>query len=106
MLTFIGLGLYDERSITVEGREALRSADRVFEFYTSRLVGADVDDLEAYHDTEIEVRAREGVEQDPGDPRGGGRRPHRLPHRRRHDDLDDDTPTSGCAPRSAASTPA
>jgi len=66
MLTFIGLGLYDERSITVEGREALRSADRVFaEFYTSRLVGADVDDLEAYHDTEIEVRAREGVEQDP-----------------------------------------
>ncbi len=67
MLTFIGLGLYDERSVTVEGREALRSADRVFaEFYTSRLVGADVADLEAYHDVDIEVRPREGVEQDPG----------------------------------------
>ncbi|GAB6878780.1 diphthine synthase [Halorubrum gandharaense] len=66
MLTFIGLGLYDERSITVEGREALREADRVFaEFYTSKLVGASVADLEAYHDTEIEVRPREGVEQDP-----------------------------------------
>ena len=67
MLTFIGLGLYDERSITVEGRETLRSADRVFaEFYTSRLIGADVETLEAYHDVEIEVRDREGVERDPG----------------------------------------
>ncbi|OYR38818.1 diphthine synthase [Halorubrum sp. Ib24] len=66
MLTFIGLGLYDERSVTVEGREALRAADRVFaEFYTSRLVGADVGELEAYHDVEIEVRPREGVERDP-----------------------------------------
>ena len=66
MLTFIGLGLYDERSVTVEGREAIRGADRVFaEFYTSKLVGADVAELEAYHDAEIEVRSREGVERDP-----------------------------------------
>jgi diphthine synthase len=66
MLTFIGLGLYDERSVTVEGREALRAADRVFaEFYTSRLVGADVDELAAHHGVEIEVRDREGVERDP-----------------------------------------
>ncbi|RBI60959.1 diphthine synthase [halophilic archaeon] len=66
MLTFIGLGLYDERSITVEGRDALRAADRVFaEFYTSHLVGATVDDLERYHDADIEVRDRAGVEQDP-----------------------------------------
>lgn len=66
MLTFVGLGLYDERSVTVEGREAIADADRAFaEFYTSRLVGADVADLEAYHDTDIEVRDRAGVEQDP-----------------------------------------
>ncbi|WP_096390879.1 diphthine synthase [Halopenitus persicus] len=66
MLTFIGLGLHDERSITVEGRDALRAADRAFaEFYTSRLVGADLADLEAYHGTAIEVRDRAGVEQDP-----------------------------------------
>jgi len=66
MLTFIGLGLYDERSITREGEAALRAADRVFaEFYTSRLLGASVADLEAHHDTEIEVRDRAGVEQDP-----------------------------------------
>jgi diphthine synthase len=66
MLTFIGLGLYDERSVTVAGREALRAADRVFaEFYTSRLIGADVADLEAYHDVDIAVRDRAGVERDP-----------------------------------------
>jgi len=66
MLTFVGLGLYDERSVTVAGREALRAADRVFaEFYTSKLVGTTVPELESYHDIEIEVRDREGVEQDP-----------------------------------------
>jgi diphthine synthase len=66
MLTFVGLGLYDERSITVEGREALERADRVFaEFYTSKLAGATVEDLEAYHGVDIEVRDRAGVEQEP-----------------------------------------
>ncbi|MCU4743486.1 diphthine synthase [Halobacteria archaeon AArc-m2/3/4] len=68
MLTFIGLGLYDERSITVEGQEALRAADRAYaEFYTSRLIGTDVESLESHHDTPIEVRDREGVEQHPED---------------------------------------
>ncbi|SDZ75745.1 diphthine synthase [Haloplanus vescus] len=66
MLTFVGLGLYDERSITVEGRDALRAADRAFaEFYTSRLVGTSVESLEAHHDVDIEVRDRAGVEQHP-----------------------------------------
>ncbi|WP_336022356.1 diphthine synthase [Halobellus salinisoli] len=68
MLTFIGLGLYDERSITVEGREALADADRAFaEVYTSHLVGATVDELSAAHDIDIEVRDRAGVEQHPED---------------------------------------
>jgi diphthine synthase len=66
MLTFVGLGLYDERSVTVEGAAAIANADRAFaEFYTSNVVGADVADLEAYHDIDIEVRDRPGVEQDP-----------------------------------------
>ncbi|WP_435179585.1 diphthine synthase [Halorussus sp. AFM4] len=66
MLTFVGLGLYDERSITIEGRDAVRDADRVFaEFYTSKLLGATVEDLEAYHEVDVEVRDRAGVEQDP-----------------------------------------
>jgi diphthine synthase len=68
MLTFVGLGLYDERSITVAGREAIREADRVVaEFYTSKLAGATLDDLETYHDVDIEVRDRTGVEQSPDD---------------------------------------
>jgi diphthine synthase len=66
MLTFVGLGLYDERSVTVRGRDAVRGADRVFaEFYTSRLAGATVADLEATHGVDIEVRDRAGVERDP-----------------------------------------
>jgi diphthine synthase len=66
MLTFVGLGLWDERSVTVEGRDAIRGADRVFaEFYTSKLAGATVDDLEASHDIDVTVRDREGVEQTP-----------------------------------------
>jgi diphthine synthase len=66
MLTFIGLGLYDERSITVEGSEALSAADRAFaEFYTSKLLGATVEELEAYHGVDVDVRDREGVEQRP-----------------------------------------
>ncbi|APX96824.1 diphthine synthase [Natronorubrum daqingense] len=68
MLTFIGLGLYDERSITVEGQEALRDADRAYaEFYTSKLIGTTVADLESTHDVDIEVRDRAGVEQHPDD---------------------------------------
>ena len=67
MLTFVGLGLYDERSVTVRGRDAVRGADRVFaEFYTSRLAGATVADLEDAHEVDIEVRDRAGVERDPG----------------------------------------
>ena len=66
MLTFVGLGLWDERSVTVEGRDAIRGADRVFaEFYTSRLMGTTVADLERHHGIDIAVRDREGVEQEP-----------------------------------------
>lgn len=66
MLTFVGLGLYDERSVTIAGRDAIRDADRAFaEFYTSRLVGTDLQQLEEFHETTITVRDRAGVEQDP-----------------------------------------
>lgn len=66
MLTFVGLGLWDERSVTVAGRDAIRESNRCFaEFYTSRLAGTTVQDLESYHGGPIEVRDRSGVEQDP-----------------------------------------
>ena len=66
MLTFVGLGLYDEHSVTVAGQEALRAADHVFaEFYTSKLVGTSVDALESHHGVDIEVRGRDGIEGNP-----------------------------------------
>jgi len=67
MLTFVGLGLWDERSVTVAGREAIAAADAAFaEFYTSRLMGTDIETVEAFHDRDIELRDRAGVENDPG----------------------------------------
>jgi diphthine synthase len=66
MLSFIGLGLYDERSITLRGKARLQEANRVFaEFYTSKLAGTTVENLERYHDISIERRDRAGVEQEP-----------------------------------------
>lgn len=66
MLSFVGLGLWDERSVTVRGQEAIRGADTVFgELYTSRLPGVSVEALERYHDTTIRVRDRAGVEGEP-----------------------------------------
>jgi len=66
MLSFVGLGLYDERSITLRGRDVLRSADSAFaERYTSHLAGASVADLEAAHGVDIEVCDRSVIERDP-----------------------------------------
>ena len=66
MLAFVGLGVYDERSITVEGRRAVERADRVFaELYTSRLASATVEDVAAFHGVSVERRTREGIERDP-----------------------------------------
>lgn len=68
MLTFVGLGLYDEHSVTLEGQRAIRIADNVFaEFYTSTLTGTTIDALEEFHDTSISLATRADVEQHPGD---------------------------------------
>jgi diphthine synthase len=66
MLSFVGLGLYDERSITLQGRDRLEAADAVFlETYTSQLVGTTIEELAATHGTEITVCDRSDVEQTP-----------------------------------------
>ena len=66
MLSFVGLGLYDEHSLTLEARDVLQAVDRVFaETYTSRLVGATIEDLEAALDVTVSVRDRAGIEQTP-----------------------------------------
>ncbi|WP_214020706.1 diphthine synthase [Methanoculleus sp.] len=66
MLTFVGLGLYDLGDISVKGLESVKCADTVFlEAYTSRLMGTDVPDMEAFFEKEVRVLAREDVEGDP-----------------------------------------
>jgi len=63
MLTFVGLGLYDVEDLTLRGKKAIEEADIVFaEFYTSRLVGMDMDKLENALGKEIKLLSREEVE--------------------------------------------
>ncbi len=66
-LLFVGLGLWDERDITLRGLEAVKSADRVFaEFYTSTLGGAGVERLEKLYGKKVTVLRREEIENNPG----------------------------------------
>ena len=62
-LIFIGLGLFDEKDITVKGKEAVARADVVYaEFYTSRLAGATIEDMKRELGVKVEVLSREQVE--------------------------------------------
>ena len=46
-LVFIGLGLHDEKGVTLRGLEEARGADMVFaELYTSTLAGASLESVE------------------------------------------------------------
>lgn len=62
MLYLIGLGLCDEKDITVNGLEAIRQCDKIFlEGYTS-ILGIDKQKLEAFYQKPITVADRETVE--------------------------------------------
>lgn len=66
MLTFVGLGLYDELDISIKGLEAVKKADLIYaEFYTSRLMGATAGDLEKFYGRKIQLLSRSDVEVDP-----------------------------------------
>ncbi|EEB73626.1 diphthine synthase [Thermococcus sp. AM4] len=62
-LYFIGLGLYDERDITLKGLEIARKCDKVFaEFYTSLLAGTTMEGIEELIGKPIIRLSREDVE--------------------------------------------
>ncbi|KAJ2441204.1 diphthine synthase [Coemansia sp. RSA 2424] len=62
MLYIIGLGLSDERDITVKGLEAVKSSERVYlESYTSILM-VDKQRLEDFYGKEVTIAYRETVE--------------------------------------------
>ncbi|MHC1595491.1 MAG: diphthine synthase [Candidatus Syntropharchaeales archaeon] len=66
MLTFVGLGLYDEKDITLKGLEAVKSAEAVyFEVYTSKLGGCTAAKLEEAFGRELYPAKREDIENDP-----------------------------------------
>ena len=63
-LVFVGLGLFDEKDITLKGLEAARAADIVFaEFYTSSLRGTTVETLRLMVGKPIRALSRKDLEQ-------------------------------------------
>jgi diphthine synthase len=66
LLIFVGLGLYDQKDISVKGLEQVRVADHIFlEWYTSLLSGVNIEQLEDSYGKPIRVITREEVEIDP-----------------------------------------
>lgn len=65
MIYFIGLGLYDEKDISVKGLEILKNVDTIYaEFYTAKLFGGSISSLEDIVGKEIKILKREEVEED------------------------------------------
>ncbi len=66
-LLFIGLGLYDERDVSLRGLEELRRADAVFaEFYTSLMPEVSIQRLKRLTAKEITVVSRRNLEEEGG----------------------------------------
>ncbi len=66
MLSFVGLGLFDEKDISLKGLERVRNADKIYvEFYTSRLFGTTIEKMEHLYSKEVSELSREDVEQTP-----------------------------------------
>lgn len=65
MLYLVGLGLYDEKDISINGLDAIKAADVVYaEFYTARLFGGDLKSLESLAGVQINILTREEVEEE------------------------------------------
>ncbi len=64
MLTFVGLGLWDEKDVSLRGLEAVRAADVVYgEWYTALLGGATPETLVAFYGRPIEWLDRDPLEK-------------------------------------------
>lgn len=63
-LTFIGLGLFDEKDISLKGLEKIKNCDKVFaEFYTAKLTGTDIKKIEKIISKPIEILPRDQTEK-------------------------------------------
>jgi diphthine synthase len=62
-LSFIGLGLYDEKDISIKGLHEIQKADKIFaEFYTAKLFGTSIEKLEKLYGKKIIVLNRSEAE--------------------------------------------
>ena len=65
MFYLVGLGLFDEKDISLKGVEALEKVDKVYaEFFTSRLFGSNFEKIESIIGKEIIVLDRTQVEEE------------------------------------------
>jgi len=65
MFYLVGLGLFDEKDISLKGLECLRNVDKIYaEFFTSRLFGSSFEAIEELVGQEIEVLVRGEVEEE------------------------------------------
>ena len=65
VLYLIGLGLGDYTDITVKGLDVVKKADKVYlEYYTSKLVGSSIEELEKYYGKKIHLAERKDIEQE------------------------------------------
>ncbi|MGD2065900.1 MAG: diphthine synthase [Candidatus Bathyarchaeota archaeon] len=66
-LVFVGLGLYDEKDVSIRGLEELKKADAVFaEFYTSLMPGLSIRNLEKMIEKKVQVVSRRVLEEEEG----------------------------------------
>ncbi len=66
MLYFIGLGLFDEKDISIKGFERIKEADEIFlESYTSCLTGTDIQKMELFYGKKVTILGRHDVENVP-----------------------------------------
>ncbi len=65
MFYLVGLGLFDEKDISLKGLECLRNVDKIYaEFFTSRLFGSSFEAIEELIGQKIEVLVRGEVEEE------------------------------------------
>jgi len=66
-LVFVGLGLYDERDLSLRGLEEAKQADKVFvELYTSLMAGLSIQKLEKLVGKKISIVSRHALEEEGG----------------------------------------
>ncbi|MDO5850584.1 MAG: diphthine synthase [Methanobacteriaceae archaeon] len=65
MFYLVGLGLFDEKDISLKGVETLKNVDKVYaEFFTSRLFGSNFEAIESIIGKEIIILDRTQVEEE------------------------------------------